>query len=37
LNLSFETVQTHRKNIRKKLELKGSKVNLHTFLANRTL
>lgn len=37
LSLSFETVQTHRKNIRKKLELKGSKVNLHTFLANQAL
>jgi len=35
MNLSFETVQTHRKNIRKKLGLSGKNVNLHTFLANR--
>lgn len=35
LNLAFETVQTHRKNIRSKLGLKGKKVNLHAFLASR--
>lgn len=35
MNLSFETIQTHRKNIRKKLGLRGKEVNLHTFLANR--
>jgi len=35
MNLSFETIQTHRKNIRKKLGLRGREVNLHTFLANR--
>jgi len=37
LNLSFETIQTHRKNIRKKLGLSGKTVNLHTFLANRNV
>lgn len=35
LNLAFETVQTHRKNIRRKLGLKGKKVNLHAYLASR--
>jgi len=35
MNLSFETIQTHRKNIRKKLNLRGRKVNLHAFLSNR--
>lgn len=35
MNLSFETIQTHRKNIRKKLCLRGKDVNLHTFLINR--
>lgn len=35
LNLAFETVQTHRKNIRRKLGLKGKNVNLHAFLASR--
>ncbi len=33
LNLAFETVQTHRKNIRRKLGLKGRNINLHAFLA----
>lgn len=37
MNLSFDTIQTHRKNIRRKLKLKGEKVNLHAFLANRNL
>jgi PAS domain S-box-containing protein len=39
LNLAFETVQTHRKNIRRKLGLKGRNINLHAFLAGsrRTL
>lgn len=37
MNLSFETIQTHRKNIRRKLSLNGEKVNLHAFLANRSL
>ena len=35
LNLAFETVQTHRKNIRRKLGLKGKNVNLHAFLSSR--
>ncbi len=35
LNLAFETVQTHRKNIRRKLGLHGKKINLHAFLAGR--
>jgi PAS domain S-box-containing protein len=37
MNLSFETIQTHRKHIRDKLGLKGKKVNLHSFLASRCL
>lgn len=37
MNLSFETIQTHRKNIRKKLGLSGRAANLHTFLANRNV
>lgn len=37
INLSFETIQTHRKNIRKKLGLRGREVNLHAFLADRAL
>jgi len=32
LNSSFETVQTHRKNIRKKLKLTGQNVSLFNFL-----
>lgn len=36
MNLSFETIQTHRKNIRRKLGLQGKNINLHTFLANRS-
>ena len=35
LNLSNETVQTHRKNIRRKLGLRGKGVNLYTFLASQ--
>lgn len=35
MNLSFETIQTHRKNIRKKLNLNGKNVNLHAYLAGR--
>lgn len=35
LNLSFETVQTHRKNIRKKLGLKGKKTSLYAFLRQK--
>ncbi|HPC86794.1 MAG TPA: PAS and helix-turn-helix domain-containing protein [Smithellaceae bacterium] len=37
MKLSFDTVQTHRKNIRKKLGLRGEKLNLHAFLMNRVL
>ena len=37
MNLAFETIQTHRKNIRRKLGLRGQDVNLHTYLANRHL
>ncbi|MCM0755740.1 response regulator [Desulfovibrio aminophilus] len=37
LNCSMETVQTHRKNIRAKLGIKGEKVNLSAFLRTRTL
>jgi PAS domain S-box-containing protein len=32
MNSAFETIQTHRKNIRKKLELKGKKTTLYGFL-----
>nr|WP_321258449.1 LuxR C-terminal-related transcriptional regulator [uncultured Pseudodesulfovibrio sp.] len=35
LTMSFETVQTHRKNIRKKLGLRGSKVSLFTYLRQK--
>ncbi len=35
MNLAFETIQTHRKNIRKKLGLRGKNVNLYTFLAEK--
>jgi len=34
LNLSIGTVQTHRKNIRKKLKLQHRDINLQTFLAS---
>ncbi len=37
LKLSFDTVQTHRRNIRKKLDLNGRKLNLHAYLLNRML
>jgi PAS domain S-box-containing protein len=36
LKLSYETVQTHRKNIRKKLGIKGRKVSLYGLLATKT-
>ncbi len=36
LNLSVETVQTHRKSIRRKLKLSGKSVNLFTFLQGST-
>ena len=32
LNTSFDTIQTHRKNIRRKLALKGRRVSLSSFL-----
>jgi len=35
LSMSFETVQTHRKNIRKKLELRGKRISLHMFLRQK--
>lgn len=35
LNMSFETVQTHRKNIRRKLELQGKKVSLFSYLRQK--
>lgn len=36
LKLSHETVQTHRKNIRKKLGIKGRKVSLYSLLATKS-
>jgi len=35
LNISFDTIQTHRKNIRRKLGLHGKKISLYTFLSTR--
>lgn len=35
LHLTFETVQTHRKNIRRKLGLNGSKASLQMFIRTR--
>jgi PAS domain S-box-containing protein len=35
MHTSFETIQTHRKNIRKKLGLRGRTVGLYTFLTSR--
>ncbi|WP_265822130.1 PAS domain S-box protein [Geovibrio ferrireducens] len=35
MNISFDTVQTHRKNIRRKLGLSGRDVSLFTYLNNR--
>lgn len=37
MKISFDTIQTHRKNIRRKLSLNGKKLNLHAFLTNRSL
>ena len=36
MNVSFETVQAHRRNIRKKLGLRGRKINLHALLASKS-
>ncbi len=36
LNSSFETIQTHRKNIRRKLGLRGKKVNLYALLSDKS-
>jgi PAS domain S-box-containing protein len=35
MNLAFETVQAHRRNIRKKLSIQGRKVNLFTVLSTK--
>ena len=35
LNISLNTVKTHRKNIRKKLKIQNSKVNLASFLRSK--
>jgi len=35
LNMAFETVQTHRKNIRKKVGLRGRKASLYTYLRQK--
>ena len=35
MNISFETVQTHRRNIRNKLGLRGRKINLHALLVSK--
>jgi PAS domain S-box-containing protein len=35
LNIAFETIQTHRKNIRRKLGLHGKKISLYSFLSTR--
>ena len=37
MNVSFETVQVHRRNIRKKLGVRGRKVNLFNLLSSRPL
>jgi DNA-binding NarL/FixJ family response regulator len=37
MSISFETIQTHRRNIRKKLGLKGRKVNLYATLSTKPL
>ena len=36
MNVSFETVQVHRRNIRNKLGLRGRKVNLHALLMSKS-
>lgn len=35
LKLSYDTVETHRKNIRKKLKLNGAKINLSVYLQKK--
>jgi DNA-binding CsgD family transcriptional regulator len=35
MHTSFETIQTHRKNIRKKLGLRGRTINLYSYLSSR--
>ncbi len=35
VHTSFETIQTHRKNIRKKLGLRGRSINLYSYLTTR--
>lgn len=35
MHISLETIQTHRRNIRKKLGLHGRKISLYTFLTTR--
>ncbi len=37
MHIAFETVQVHRRNIRRKLGLTGRNVNLHAFLAEKRL
>ncbi|MCI5222321.1 MAG: DNA-binding response regulator [Candidatus Electrothrix sp. AR4] len=32
LNIALQTVETHRKNIRKKLNISGKKINLVSYL-----
>ena len=36
MNIAFETVQAHRRNIRQKLGLRGRKVNLHALLVSKS-
>jgi DNA-binding CsgD family transcriptional regulator len=36
LNISLETVKTHRQNIREKLNIRGKKTNLTTYLLSFT-
>lgn len=37
MHFSLGTIQTHRKNIRKKLGLQGKDINLYTFLQEQPL
>ena len=36
MTISFETVQAHRRNIRKKLGIRGRKINLHALLVSKS-